>query len=79
MIDSVICMGANAFRVYLISRLLNAFFRTGETTIRKIFLAYGVFYAVNTFLYLSETKSGGLWQSIGTHCPNWRQNQISAP
>ena len=53
MIDSVICMGANAFRVYLISRFLNAFFRTEETTIRKIFLAYGVFYAVNTFLYLT--------------------------
>lgn len=53
MIDSVICMGANAFRVYLISRFMNAFFRTEETTIRKMFLAYGVFYAVNTFLYLT--------------------------
>lgn len=46
-------MGANAFRVYLISRFMKVFFRTEETSSRKIILAYGLFYAVNTFLYLT--------------------------
>ena len=52
-INSVICMGANAFRVYLISRFMKVFFRTEEIPGRKIILAYGLFYAVNTFLYLT--------------------------
>lgn len=52
-INSIICMGANAFRVYLISRFMKVFFRTEETSSRKIILAYGLFYAVNTFLYLT--------------------------
>lgn len=52
MIDSIICMGANAFRIYLISRCMNAFFRTEEISGRRLILGYGAFYAVNTFLYL---------------------------
>lgn len=53
MIDSIICMGANAFRIYLTSRCMNAFFRTEEGSERKMILAFGAFYAVNTFLYLT--------------------------
>ena len=53
MIDSIICMGANAFRIYLTSRCMNAFFRTEEGSERKMLLAFGAFYAVNTFLYLT--------------------------
>lgn len=52
MIDSIICMGANAFRIYVTSRCMNAFFRTEEGSERKMILAFGAFYAVNTFLYL---------------------------
>ena len=53
MIDSIICMGANAFRIYLTSRCMNAFFRTEEVSERKMLLAFSAFYAVNTFLYLT--------------------------
>ena len=53
MIDSIICMGANAFRIYLTSRCMNAFFRTEEVSERKMLLAFRAFYAVNTFLYLT--------------------------
>lgn len=41
MIDSIICMGANAFRIYLTSRCMNAFFRTEEVSERKMILAFG--------------------------------------
>lgn len=53
MIDSIICMGANAFRIYLTSRCMNTFFRTEEVSERKMLLAFSAFYAVNTFLYLT--------------------------
>lgn len=53
MIDSVICMGANAFRVYLISRFMKVFFKPEKAGGRKLILAYGIFYVVNTFLYLT--------------------------
>lgn len=52
MIDSIICMGANAFRVYLISRFMKVFFKPEKTGSRTIILAYGIFYAADTFLYL---------------------------
>lgn len=53
MIDSIICMGANAFRIYLTSRCMNAFFRTEEGSERKMILAFGAFLC-GQYIFISD-------------------------
>ncbi len=52
MIDMIICVSTNLFRVYLIRRFMQIFFGCREEGKVKQVLAYGGFFLVNTVTYL---------------------------
>lgn len=53
MIDMIICVSTNLFRVYLIRRFMQIFFGCREEGKVKQVLAYGGFFLINTVTYLT--------------------------
>ena len=55
MINIIICMTTNLFRIYLISRFIHLFVEDDKKKSGQVkhLLAYGVFYIVNTAAYLA--------------------------
>ena len=52
MVEDVIYIVTNLFRVYVIFRFMRAFFREAGENKKKELLAYGIFFVANTTLYL---------------------------
>lgn len=51
MIDTIICIIANLFRIYIVFRFIGAFFNE-KKPVRILLPIYGIYYLINTALYL---------------------------
>ena len=50
--EIIICICANLFRIYIVYRFFKIFFGKARTDIRVEVLAYGIYFVVNTWLYM---------------------------